>query len=529
MNQNTNIEDCLEALGTVMRSRPRLTDRVMSEVRQLVADAQARPARAPRFSRRRWLAGLAAAAAVAAACWLLWQPGAGWAKMQSAVQSKPWVHLTCKDLPADSHGRLEMWLSHPRSVYAIHAHGLDGGMIRYTDLRLGIRTQYDPASKQLIRLPVGDDADAIQSVMTLLNSIFRGEEPRGERFGDQRIVGRKQRSVEEDGRKWLEYELTLERGQKPITSTLTIRVDPETNLPATMKIAQAQHERSGLFAFDYPADGPADIYALGVPRDTPLDDRMPKDDLKRILSALSVGNRELDNYFAAIGRDGRVEVLAWRRGNKWRLARCTPPPDPDEIPKDEAQLGAWWRKHLEKVPPVPTFVCDSQRVYSCKTESQPDGSKKETWSVESTLGPDTDAGHNAGNRNLAGIDRPLIELAAYPNLDPGPRAKLSLDPTGAGGPAGSVLLELSGGGYIAGTSDEFRFRNRRWLDPQHGYAVVKLEPFRRWWEEFDEFRQSPRGIWYPTRAVRTNANGRMETRYFLDFSAQLPDELFKPQ
>ena len=32
--------------------------------------------------------------------------------------------------------------------------------------------------------------------------------------------------------------------------------------------------------FDYPAEGPADIYALGVPRDAPIEDRMPPPDLR---------------------------------------------------------------------------------------------------------------------------------------------------------------------------------------------------------------------------------------------------------
>ena len=266
-------------------------------------------------------------------------------------------------------------------------------------------------------------------MMSVLNSIFRGEEPRGQRFGHDRIVGRKQRSVEEGGHNWLEYEIELQRGEKVPNSTLTIRVDPDTNLPATMKMAFA--ERTLQFAFDYPAEGPADIYALGVPRDTPLDDRMPGDDLKRILNALAVGNRELDNYFAAISRNGRVELLAWRRGNRWRLARCTPPPRPDEVPTDEAQLAAWWRKRLRQAPPVPTFVCDGQRVYRRKSEARPDGSDRQTWSVEKTLGPGPEAGHWAANGNFSGINWPLIELAAYQTPATGPRIKLRLDSTGA--------------------------------------------------------------------------------------------------
>ena len=41
---------------------------------------------------------------------------------------------------------------------------------------------------------------------------------------------------------------------------------------------------------------------------------MPTDDLKRVQAALAIGNRELDKYFAASGRNGLVEWFFWRRG-----------------------------------------------------------------------------------------------------------------------------------------------------------------------------------------------------------------------
>ena len=173
--------------------------------------AESRPAPARRSYRRRWLAGLAAAAAVAIACWLSSEPGVSLAQMQAAVQSKPWVHLTRKGLPADSPERHEIWLSVPRDVIAT----VDNEMIRYTDLRLGTITQYVAKRKQLVRVPVGQfDAYRAQSEMSFLSSIFRGEEPASQQFGHNRIVGRKQRLVEEDGRKWREYEIELEAGRR---------------------------------------------------------------------------------------------------------------------------------------------------------------------------------------------------------------------------------------------------------------------------------------------------------------------------
>lgn len=92
---------------------------------------------------------------------------------------------------------------------------VDNEMIRYTDLRLGTITQYVAKRKQLVRVPVGQfDAYRAQSEMSFLSSIFRGEEPASQQFGHNRIVGRKQRLVEEDGRKWREYEIELEAGRR---------------------------------------------------------------------------------------------------------------------------------------------------------------------------------------------------------------------------------------------------------------------------------------------------------------------------
>ena len=267
-------------------------------------------------------------------------------------------------------------------------------------------------------------------------------------------------------------------------------------------------EGSIEFAFDYPAEGPADIYALSVPRDTPLDDRMPTDDLKRVQAALAIGNRELDNYFAASGRNGLIEWFFWRRGEKWRFALCTPPLDRNEILGEQSDLSAWWQTRLKQVPPEPVLVCDGRRVYRCKTELQPDGTKQENWSVEKTLDGRPETGHFAANMSIPGTEPALLELAVYPTLDPGPRGKLQFDPTGADGPAGTVRLQVMFDGSVGGRYVADFGRRSWWLDPQHGYAAVKDQSFSEGhaldqWDAYDEFRQSPRGIWYPTLMVRT--------------------------
>ena len=92
-----------------------------------------------------------------------------------------------------------------------------------------------------------------------------------------------------------------------------------------------------------------------------------------------------------------------------------------------------------------------------------------------------------------------------------------------------------------------------WLQPRYGYAVVRHvtsdcpavdeDPARKEKgiiHEYDGFRQTPRGVWYPTvsrwknasESENTNKPGGIElhdrlTCFTLDFAAELPDELFR--
>ena len=71
----------------------------------------------------------------------------------------------------------------------------------------------------------------------------------------------------------------------PNQLSVVIRVNPEKKLPelddhhsrevqSALPNSETVTERSEVeLAFDYPAEGPADIYALGVPRDARVEDR----------------------------------------------------------------------------------------------------------------------------------------------------------------------------------------------------------------------------------------------------------------
>ena len=68
---------------------------------------------------------------------------------------------------------------------------------------------------------------------------------------------------------------------------------------------------------------------------------------------------------------------------------------------------------------------------------------------------------------------------------------------------------------------------RWWLDPNRGYVAVRKEvPSLQYDWEYDDFRQSPHGVWYPTVVRWKTEHGVQTKHYYLDFGVKLPDELF---
>jgi len=455
-----------------------------------------------------------------------------------------WIHQKTVDGSIETS---EAWFSFPRGI-AASRRGVPGQeVVSFADLRAGVKCEYDPTSKTIFRLPTREMENVqFQAFATLFRSLFRGEPPPGDCFLDDRIVGKKQQTVEEHDQTWIDHELQLERAH--LSMTIVIRVQAGTHLPVSMTLTAA--EGSLRLEFDYPNDGPADIYAMGVPRDTAVDDRVPSGELAEIIRCLDGGRRGLDNYFAVVSdADGCAERFVWRKGPKWRVEFCARPPDASEIPAGEADLAAWWREHLAGCEPVPLMVCDGNRVYRYKSEVEDGSSAERKWVEQRTVMITPGRGHSAA-RSFGDAGLYLIELEVFPEIASAAQVTIRLDPTGCGGPTGSVLVETKLGlvGGLAESGVAYQ-RHRFWLDPKRGYLALKQETSNaasveadadRMLEaaQYDDFRRSPQGIWYPT-LVRRERMSRVadpgpgtrhsdDIHFFLDFSTELPDELFTP-
>ncbi|MBC8871449.1 MAG: anti-sigma factor [Planctomycetes bacterium] len=512
-------------------------DRVRARLHEnTVRSPSAAPARTTAsWTKRVWFAGVGAAAVVLIALFFSMQPSTiAWSQVVEAVRAVPWIHVK----EAGEGRSAEAWFSFSQDVAAYRC----DSMVQFDDFRSGIRYEYDSEKKKLYRLSVGDGAAKdFELKGGLFQAIFRGDAIREGVFLPRfRIVKQQQRTVTERGRRWILYELELqlESGgpESPTeipTAVVEIRVDPEKMLPHSATHIEGEVMKVEA-AFDYPNEGPADIYALGIPRDTPVEDRMPPAELERIIKIVEQNRHEFDNYLAVSGDNSREATniyIVRRKGEKLCVDTCGMEQyiqrdgEKERVGKSvdvssSADLKNWWREYGEEI---------------------------KTSGVLRRL-----------NRREIDAGRYRVESLAYPrsfthNLQQMASSSLvtaQLDPKGQDGPAGSVRVELLYSHQGAPNDRMLLRKEEYWLQPKYGYAVVRHvlhflskvgDDAARNIFEYDDFRQTPTGIWYPTVSrwkhsswpPNKNKPGGLElhgeVRYFyLDFTAELPDELFSP-
>jgi len=507
------------------------------------------------WTKKIWLAVAGTAAVVLAALlfFSLQPPSIAWSQVVEAARAMPWIHM--KAVSRDGRSMMETWLSFPRKVAATR----DRETVGYDDFRSEVRYEYNLQQKKLYRLTTRD-AEQLKAAEEYFAAIMQGNVPReDEHFFGLRIVKKRQRTVNERGRRSIVYEFELkppEGIQLPAdrsTTEVEFRVsadNPGKLLPASMTITQGKEKAD--FSFDYPAEGPADIYALGVPRDAPLEDRTPPPELNRILKTVEANRRSFGDYLAVVsGNYLRPLRLIRCKGNKFRVDVGMGEP---KSAASAADLEKWWRTHARETLPQGAVVCDGRRVYLRDVLARQDSG----WKL---FCPVTPGEERSRAMSIGESSQCMVDLLAYPpNLDPqnvafSPQYTAHLDPKGENGPAGTVRVEIDRGKSDNANDRNSYHKEEYWLQPKYGYAVVKYaisgcpavdeDPQRKQKSdvyEYDEFRQTPHGVWYPTAVRRKNAShaankakpGGVEYRddvtYIdLDFTAKLPDEIFTTQ
>jgi hypothetical protein len=383
--------------------------------------------------------------------------------------------------------------------------------------------------KSITKLPLGED-DA-QRVLSM-NALSQGKSPVGHwLFGTEKILSQERREVTDAGKTWLEFQMTLWRGD---LNQATLRVDPETRLPVYLLLTSPQDAKKSIkWQFDYPADGPTDIYALGVPRETKIDDRMPSNDALAVLRGIAKSRAVIGDFRLLVGTypgNFHFGSVVWRKGDRWRVDSYSPRGnvDPAVEPPTDQNWAQSFEERLQRSEPLPVYVCDGKTVWE---NSNPLPGAKPQWQASPHVAPqDLMSGEGLGSLPRA----PDVKIASrlFPELAPKFGWGFEFDPNPSDA-SGCVLIKRSLHNTFGTIGHEWYY-----VDPAKGDVVIRVElfnlPLRTLPEasrsqqtiRMEDFQKTKQGFWYPT-VVRNTMDHRTTTiRYHFDFAADLPDSLF---
>lgn len=463
------------------------------------------------------IAGGALAAALLVAALLTFGPRDAWAQVAKNLHAKTWVRWTLQippDLPEDqipADVRKQppvIWLSLQKKVAA--SRFLES--VYYVDLGQQELYRYEPPKETVYRASTSDhDAAFFEQAGTLLRLASQGSpDLKLPETASLKLLERTQREVHEEGRTWVDFTFRLEDSRRnPPEYLTTIRVDAETRLPARMieQLTAGDKPVVRTFVFDYPETGPADVYALGVPRTAKVVDVRLPGGAKEIAAAHAKGRLKPMDHYTAIGLmthpktgwrdimtahriefDGSTYRLAWAdlmallefRQKLWKKEIAIP---------DDADPAEWWKEAVKKLPFEPT----------------------------QDLGPSS--GHQGFPDHVGYYWLGDLGLSTTPIL---------VDRRPTNGPPDCVFLKIDG-----------TPSNSYWFSPEHDYMAMRFEvpvtddaEWKLQTTVIDKVAKSPGGRWYAlqSRVGRIRHSGEDPPdeqgtspimtsvyRYFIDF------------
>jgi len=540
----------------------------------------------PRSSRRarrfRFLLATAAVAAALLVVIVIWrghQPGAAWATVVEAVASKPWLHAVTT--MADGTNE-ELWFSASRAVMGgrvvVPASANDDARewFVWNDLDAGIVDLYEPRKGLIVRTRETQGRDVSEYFRAIFTAFLLAEPGGTIDAGRRKLVHQQQREVTEQGRRCTEHRFRAQKEDEDGGSQRDwlVYVDPDTQLPFRWDEVSS-NPLAALFGtrrrwdVDYPATGPADIYALGVPKTAKIVDRSLPSDVEALAATVVARSRWADKRFYAVvvqsddGKpwwDGRCFYRVWSSGFRWRVDRTygywMPPGEPIPTGADPA---TWWKQKAETLQFQPENRCDGKWEWRYDAKSR------------NPTPADIAAGASRKLRVIESIEKKRMYPVRKESFREGypiclmghPTNGFSMPPpSGLGiyqgfvagvdakpksGPPGTILLQVRNPDWKP-VKSEHGYRSpqmwRLWFAPDKGYLLVRCEELvsQDGKEEItggsviEQATQAPDGRWYPTVVRRFNAigfvgsdkNEDMILRFYYDFEADIPDSLFEP-
>ncbi len=344
--------DRFQGLETTVEQPSReLTERVVAMIQQHTLEpkklsAEKVPSRFMNYGRR-----VLVAAAVVMIVSLFWASEGGqgsklFAQVQESIKKKRWVHLVGNGFDGK---KIEEWFSDSQKIYAVR----QDSFTLWEDLSKGTFLQHNQGSSVIFEGPIGKS-----NRMSLATLFFElGTKPLtvGSKLDDAVIKSVRQRSESREGRPTDIYDFVLQTPGQP-DFLFSFTTDRETKLPVLMEIVAGRNKRS--MVIDFPEDGPADIYAIGVSKEVSIA-RYRKFNEEEIAPTtwtqwFSKCKRQKDGFhdyeavFCVVpGTPYRVMTY---RDESWKLESWQDDSSalPDtQIPEDEVVRNRWWIQRLK--------------------------------------------------------------------------------------------------------------------------------------------------------------------------------------
>jgi formylglycine-generating enzyme required for sulfatase activity len=215
------------------------------------------------------------------------------AEISEAMRNVPWMHVKAKIDAPQRKGQIEEWICFEKSIEITKR---VNGSISYRDEGQDTMYVYDPVSN-IVTIISMSDRYAVPRRTPMPDSPSGAIDALIETMKEE---GRAQLSVsydEIDGQpvKILHAVSTIQ-GESVVNQDVTIIINAESMLPITMdSVATIESgDQSGIvhIDFDYPSEGPKDIYSLGIPHDAEVIDRRPKPGIESEINYKYVMNPE---------------------------------------------------------------------------------------------------------------------------------------------------------------------------------------------------------------------------------------------
>jgi hypothetical protein len=557
MTQETDFDPTARLLADTLNTEPppdvesRMRER-LEELRQKMESPPLLTA-ISRNRSRRWIVSVSALAALSAAVLvgiILFPLGSSQALAQiaEAVAGKKWLHAT--GIGPDGKPA-EMWFSAKNGILGCR----NGDSFVLVDQVHGTMDVYGgPAAPGAVhRLPLenvpstGLDA-ARQSFLSLLS----GDLQQAMKAGDQQVLEHKTKSIRVGGRDLVEHHFVVGRkGQEAARSESLLQVDPKTNLPVAWQMKLGDKP---LFDFQvsYPEHGPLTIAALGAPKDAKIVDGSPPVAFQHLLVATTATRRRFDNYHAVVvealqlnrARKWDEVYRIWRKGNLWRVDRCQGN-FADHEEKDVAEGKKWWLAQVRTMKSYPREIWDGKKIWTFEPQlanpRQQDPADPNFPLIASLKGTSVDPTDRKDPLSrLHMLEIP--EFYGYEHLNRG--AQLGFRAETRQVELDKLPMTLVDLIKTSEVSPKSITPERFWLDPQRGILIVRKEQFlaskpgeSAGASEVLSAARTPQGLWYPTavrligNSVSIEDNTRSDTyvRYYLEFDADIPDELFQAE